>query len=230
VDRKFTSMMFTGSLEQVALAITKAFTNGVYHGKGFFAPPYDFVVKGTQRIAVPLTNAWDLCVPDNGRMPLTLVPAGKTMAAYDESFFIKAEPASTNTTRVSIRTEGAGITTDQYERSPHLNLVLREEPHDPIPSETTNLFLRIEAQLAEIRAGHTSALPPTPDTASGYYLQFWTAMGVKQQHDRQNWRKMVEAWGELQQGHNPQGGANGRQPSGSETNRTSAAAASRRSP
>jgi hypothetical protein len=91
-------MMFTGSLEQVALAISKAFTNGAYHGKDLSLRPYDFIIKGSQRIAVPLTNVWDLSVPDSGRMPLTLVPIGKSMAAYDESFFIKAEPASTRVT------------------------------------------------------------------------------------------------------------------------------------
>ena len=102
--------------------------------------------------------------------------------------------------------------------------------HDPLPAETTNLFSRIGKQLAEIRAGRTNALPPTPDTRPGYYLQFWTTMSVQQKHERRNWDKMVQAWKDLQKGHNPQGGADGRQPFSSETNRTSAVAASRRSP
>src|SRR3954465_12930137 len=68
------SMLFTGTVDQVSQAITKAFTNGAYHGKGFFSRPYDFVVSGPVRSAVPLTNAWDLAVPwREGGLPLTLV-------------------------------------------------------------------------------------------------------------------------------------------------------------
>lgn len=195
---KESSMVFTGSVAQVGLAITKAFGNGVYHCKYLFALPYDFVVRGRERIAVPLTNAWALSVPDQGRLPLTLVPSGKSMAAYDENFFIKADPIAAGSTRVTVRSEGSGVTEDKYDRSPHLALVLRESYHPPIPSETTNLFWRIERQLREMQAGRTNALPPTADTAPAFYSHFWRDMDVKQKHDPDNWKKMVQAWKALQ--------------------------------
>ena len=229
-ERKFTSVVFTGSLNQVGLAITNAFGNGVYHRKHFFAPPYDYVIEGQKRISIPLTNTWMLCVPDEGRLPLTLVPTGKKMVAYDEDFFIKAEAVGVDSTRVSVRSEGSGVTEDRYELSPHLVRVLGESYHPPLLSETTNVFRRIERQLAEIRAGGTNVLPPTLDTTPGFYSHFWKDMSATEKHDRRNWERMVQAWKEIQEGHNPQGGANGRQPSSADTNRTSAAAASRRSP
>ena|ERR1035438_1611879 len=229
-ERRFTSMVLTGSLNQVASAVTNAFGIGAYHRKCLFWVPYDYIVEGKNRISIPLTNVWMLAVPDDCWLPLTLIPAGKNMVAYDENFVIKAEVVSSQSTRVSIRSAGSSTTERSYVLSPHLVRVLGGRYHAPLPAETTNLFLRIEAQLAEARSGRTNALPPTPDTAPGYYLQFWTGMGVEQEHDRRNWEKMVQAWKELQEGHNPQSGAKGRQPSGSETNRTSAAAASRRSP
>jgi hypothetical protein len=228
-ERKFTSMVLTGSLEQVSQAISKAFGNGAYHRKHLFAPPYDYVIQGQERISVPLTNAWDLAVPDGGWLPLTLIPAGRNMVAYDENFFIKAEAVSGGT-RVSIRSGASGTTERTYALSMHLKRILGGRYHPPLPSETTNLFLRIQRQLEELKVGRTDALPPTPDTAPGYYLQFWTTMGVEEQHDSRNWDRMVQAWRELQEGHNPQGGANVRQPSSSVTNQTPAAAAPRRSP
>ena len=195
---KATSVVLAGSLDQVVLAITRAFANGAYHGKRFFAPPFDFVVTGRVRTAVPLTNTWDLCVPDQGWLPLTLVPSGRLMVAYDEDFSIKAEAVSAGSTRVSIRSQGSSVTEDKYDRSPHLALVLRERYHPPIPSETTNLLMRIERQLREIRAGRTNALPATLDTSPGFYREFWTTMDVKEQHDSRNWKKMVDAWKAMQ--------------------------------
>ena len=102
-ERKFTSVVFTGSLNQVGLAITNAFGNGVYHRKHFFAPPYDYVIEGQKRISIPLTTAWMLCVSDERRLPLTLVPKGKKMVAYDEDFFIKAEAVGADSTSLDFR-------------------------------------------------------------------------------------------------------------------------------
>jgi hypothetical protein len=196
---KATSIILSGTLDQVVLAITNAFANGVYHGKGFFAPPYDFVVKGQRRIAVPLTNAWQLCAPEKGgRLPLTLVPWRKSMAAYDEDFSIKAEVVTADSTRVSVTPQGSSVTEDNYDRSPHLALALRSSYHPPIPAETTNVYWRIENQLREIQAGRTNALPPTPDTAPGFYSHFWRDLDVKQRLDSDNWKKMVQAWKALE--------------------------------
>jgi hypothetical protein len=229
-ERKFTSVVFTGSLNQVGLAMTNAFGNGVYHRKHFFAPPYDFVIEGQKRISIPLTNAWMLCVSDESRLPLTLVPAGKKTVAYDEDFFIKAEAVGADSTRVSVRSEGSWVTEDRYGLSPHLVRVLGESYHPPLLSETTNVFCRIERQLAEIRVGSTNVLPPTLDTTPGFYLHFWMDMSDMEKHDRHNWERMVQAWKDTQEGHNPQGAPNGRQPSGSDPSQTSASNASRRSP
>ena len=128
------------------------------------------------------------------------------MVAYDENFFIKAEAVGGDSTKVNIRSEGSETTERTYALSMHLKRILGGRYHPPLPSETTSLFLRIERQLAEILAGRTNALPPTRDTAPGYYLQFWTSMGGEQKHDRRNWERMVQAWRELQESHNRVGG------------------------
>ncbi len=195
---KVTSMVFAGSLDQVVLAITNAFGNGAYHGKWFFETPYDYVMMGQKRIAVPLTNTWLLGVPPGPRLPLTLVPLGRTMAAYDADFQIKAESAGPARTKVSVQPTSSGTTERKYERSPHLALVLGGRYLPPLPSEATNLFCRIERQLREIQAGRANALPHTQDTAPGFYSHFWRDMSVKEKHDPGNWDKMVQAWKALQ--------------------------------
>ncbi len=229
-DYKTTTMVLTGRLDQVALAITNAFANGAYHRKYLLTLWCDYVTEGQKIITKPVTNAWCLGVPDEGWLPLTLIPLGKKMVAYDMGFDIRAKAVSADRTSVSVTPTSSGTTEDRYELSMHLSRVLGGRYLPPVASEITNVFLRIERQLREIRAARTNALQPTPDTAPGYYLQFWTVMGEEQKHNRRNWDRMVRAWKELQESHNPQGGANGRQPGGSEINRTSAAAASRRSP
>src|ERR1700690_2719146 len=72
-DFQAVSMVFTDSLPQVALAVTRAFTNGAYHWMPLSAFPYDYVVVGQKRISVPRTNTWNL---DSGALPLTLVARG----------------------------------------------------------------------------------------------------------------------------------------------------------
>jgi hypothetical protein len=124
------------------------------------------------------------------------------MVAYEEDFSIKAEALGAERTLVSVRSDGSATTERTYELSMHLGRILGGKYHPPIPSETTNIFLRIEKQLNEIRSGRTNALPPTPDTAPGYYLHFWRDLSVEQKHDRHNWEKMVEAWKDLQGSHN----------------------------
>lgn len=69
-DYKTISMVLTGSLSQVALAITNAFGNGAYHNKHLFVEPPS------------VTNRWDLAVPHNGWLPLTLVSMGRKMVAH----------------------------------------------------------------------------------------------------------------------------------------------------
>lgn len=226
-DFKASSLMLTGTLEQVVSAITNALGKGAYHGTRLVDCPYDYQVQGNRRVAVPQTNAWILACET---MPLTLIPRGGKMVPYMEEFNIKADAVSQESTRLSVKPAGSATWERSYSFSPHFVRVLGEKYHPPVASETTNLFHRIERQLAGVQAGRTNALPQTPDTAPGYYLRFWTSMDAKQRHDRRNWERMVEAWKELQGGHNPQGGANGRQPFASEADGTSATAASRRSP
>ncbi len=192
---KVSSLVFTSSLPQVASAITKAFTNGAYHGMPLSAFPYDYLVVGEKRISVPRTNTWNL---DRGALPLTLVPRGRKMVAYDEGFEIRAEAVSPNSTKISVTPTESGTTEDWYSFSPHFNRVLGEKYHPPVPSETTNVFLRIARQLAEIRAGRTNALPATPDTMPGFYSHFWKDLSAKDKHDPENWEKMVHAWKEMQ--------------------------------
>jgi hypothetical protein len=219
-------MVFAEGLDQVVLGITNAFGNGAYHGKRFVDSQYDYVKRDQKWVGMPVTNSWHL----SEGLPLTLLPRGKKMVAYDEGFVVEAKAVNRGSTEVSVRPTGSWTREPAYGLSMHLSRTLVERGLLPLPLETTNLFQRIERQLVEIRAGQMAPLPPTPDTRSDYYRRFWTEMTVEEKHDPRNWDKMVQAWRGFQVGHNPQGGANGRQPSGSETNRTSAAAASRRSP
>ncbi len=193
-----TSMVFTARLDHVVLAINKAFGDGRYHGMHFFEVPYDYVVTGSTRTAVPLTNAWELTIDPSARLPLTLVPRGKTMAAYEENFLIKAEIIEPGRTKMIVLPGSSGVTLDAYDWSPHLVRVLRSEYLAPLVSETTNLFWRVERQLREIQAGRTNALPPTLDTVPGYYSHFWQAMSVEEKHNSSNWEKMVKAWKDIQ--------------------------------
>ena len=124
------------------------------------------------------------------------------MVPYMEEFDIRADAVSHESTRLSVKPAGSATWERWYSFSPHFVRVLGGKYHPPLASETTNLFHRIERQLAEIQAGRTNALPPTPDTGPGYYLQFWTSMDAKQQHDRRNWERMVQDWKAFQEGHN----------------------------
>jgi hypothetical protein len=197
-DLKGTSVVFPAELDHVVVAINKAFGDGRYHGMHFFEVPYDYVVTASTRTAVPLTNAWELTIGPSSKLPLTLVPWGKTMAAYEENFRIKSEPAEPGRTRVVVLPGSSGVTLDAYDLSPHLVRVLRSEYLPPLTSETTNLLWRIERQLKEIQAGRTNALPPTLDTGPGYYLHFWQSLSVEEKHDSDNWDRMVKAWKELE--------------------------------
>jgi len=74
--------VFTDSLDHVMSAITNAFGNGAYHCKRLVEVPYDYVVTGQTRVAVPQTNTWNLY---GDQLPLTLLPQGKKTVAYDEA-------------------------------------------------------------------------------------------------------------------------------------------------
>ena len=124
------------------------------------------------------------------------------MVAYDEDFDIRAEAVSTNETRIKVTPTRSGTTEDSYALSMHLRRILGGRYLPPLAVETTNLVLRIERQLRDTQAGRTDPLPPTPDTVPGYYLQFWTEMTIEEKHDHSNWKKMVQAWKELQASHN----------------------------
>jgi hypothetical protein len=194
-DWQWASVIVAGSLNQVVSAVHRAFENGSYHGMSLASSPYDYVVTNQVRLAVPQTNVWDLF----DGLPLTLVPEGRKMAAYEENFVIKAEAAAPGSVRVTVRPSSSGVIEERDAWSPHLHRVLAEQYHSPLASETTNIFQRIESQLRQIQAGNTNALPPTADTTGGFYTRFWRGMSDKEQHEPQNWEKMVHAWQVLQQ-------------------------------
>ncbi len=189
------SLIVTDSLPNVVVAIKKSFESGTYHGKRLSEFPYNYVVSGQTRVAVPQTNVWNLGI---GPMPLRLLKQGTKWVAYDEGFEIRAEAADLGGTRIVVTPTESETTGNSYGLSPHFNFVLREEYHSPIGSETTNLFNRIESQLKEFHAGRVECLPPTLDMGTDFYRYFWTGMDAKKKHDRRNWEKMVEAWKKMQ--------------------------------
>jgi hypothetical protein len=91
----------------------------------------------------------------------------------------------------------------------------------PLYFSATNFVAYVETELKPLIVGR----PVTHSFPILMVWQFWFTLAVL-------WLAVVIICWSLRflRGPNPQGGANGRQPFSSETNRTSAAAASRRSP